>query len=656
MSLFKRSNKNKSASAASTPTQTPRASMQSSRSSDVKLTPEQAIYKITHNKLTYAAAGVDDIRIGDILYQAQSRRLRSLDTDIVDVGYFLHSEECVSLEILRCGNYEEVSLAKRLTKRLAKEVGAGSEELGLALGVATVETEAEFRRLPIPEDAFRNGMVRAINASNSTATNVDLSGESEDDDDDAYSSDGDSDGDKDTTALPPPFSRPNVSTPFRMTTALIARNLHLRILEFTNDCLEQDCDDVIPDMAPLIPRLVHLTKLKIQVILGLHEEFLASILCSLPESMQDVEIKAPKLLPPQRSIRRSRYPRIARKSSLCRLCLDPCGFEDFVGDDDQLVESNVMMFILKTIERSPRLVELELLGQHYKGMDVLRALSWHCPEIERLSLRVAFHHLETIMGIHGPPLLRLREVHIEGYIDAITMGLNAHEEQYRRVLPDFLRRSYKTLEVLTVEAEYSGRIACDVAFETEAWNFWRGCPRLRSSPCINLRTLRCVDFGYVKLCAYNDYYDYMLDESGDHDLAGRSVDPNTNALNLIQLNPKLTALEVMYEQQHYRANHFIPAVLLSISRLQSLSLIKIELEVVLPESFLLAVLRHLPQSLVDFTFSVKGLHKLPEASTAVQLASQEYPNLRQITLNPCTYWAENEDDEASAEVPFNSSH
>ncbi|KAF9909429.1 hypothetical protein EC991_008568 [Linnemannia zychae] len=58
MSLFKRFNKNKTASAASTPVQSPRASMQSSRSSsDIKLTHEQAIYKITHNKLTYTAAG-----------------------------------------------------------------------------------------------------------------------------------------------------------------------------------------------------------------------------------------------------------------------------------------------------------------------------------------------------------------------------------------------------------------------------------------------------------------------------------------------------------------------------------------------------------------------------------------------------------------------
>ncbi|KAG0370720.1 hypothetical protein BGX24_001936 [Mortierella sp. AD032] len=58
MSLFKRSNKNKIASVASTPVQSPRASMQSSTASpDIKLTAQQAIYKITHNKLTYTAAG-----------------------------------------------------------------------------------------------------------------------------------------------------------------------------------------------------------------------------------------------------------------------------------------------------------------------------------------------------------------------------------------------------------------------------------------------------------------------------------------------------------------------------------------------------------------------------------------------------------------------
>ncbi|KAF9925428.1 hypothetical protein FBU30_004784, partial [Linnemannia zychae] len=53
-----RFNKNKPASTVSTPVQSPRASVQSLRSSDAKLTPEQAIYTIAHNKLTFSAAGM----------------------------------------------------------------------------------------------------------------------------------------------------------------------------------------------------------------------------------------------------------------------------------------------------------------------------------------------------------------------------------------------------------------------------------------------------------------------------------------------------------------------------------------------------------------------------------------------------------------------
>ncbi|KAK3832316.1 MAG: hypothetical protein J3R72DRAFT_527416 [Linnemannia gamsii] len=59
MSLFKRSNKNKSASAASTPAstpaQTPRASMQTIRDSGIKMTPEEALYKISQNMMTNAS-------------------------------------------------------------------------------------------------------------------------------------------------------------------------------------------------------------------------------------------------------------------------------------------------------------------------------------------------------------------------------------------------------------------------------------------------------------------------------------------------------------------------------------------------------------------------------------------------------------------------
>lgn len=134
----------------------------------------------------------------------------------------------------------------------------------------------------------------------------------------------------------------------------------------------------------------------------------------------------------------------------------------------------MIVFILKTVERSPRLVELELMGEHYEGMNVLQTLLLHCPEIERLLLRVAFLHPGMIEPLNGPPLLHLREVHIEGYTDDVTGGLGVDEEQYRRVLPDFLRGSYKTLEVLT----FYGYGSIE-AFETEAWNFWRECPRLK---------------------------------------------------------------------------------------------------------------------------------------------------------------------------------
>ncbi|KAG9066866.1 hypothetical protein KI688_012778 [Linnemannia hyalina] len=173
------------------------------------------------------------------------------------------------------------------------------------------------------------------------------------------------------------------------------------------------------------------------------------------------------------------------------------------------------------------------------------------------------------------------------------------------------------------------------------------------SPCVNLRTLRCVDFGYLEPGDYNDYYDYNLDEVGDRNLTGRPVDSNTNALNLVQSNLNLTALEVTHERQHYRANHFTPAVFLSISNLQSLLLIKIELDVVLPGSFLFTVLQYLPQPLEDLLFSVKGLHKLTGTSTAAQPTSQQHHFLRRVTLHPCCYWDGNEDDQTSEGIPFN---
>ncbi|KAG0370719.1 hypothetical protein BGX24_001935 [Mortierella sp. AD032] len=469
MSLFKRSNKNKSASAASTPAQTPRASMQTIRDSGTKMTPEEALYKISQNMMTNASTvhrfvGLDiykdDVRIGEILEEAQAGRVRSLEIDIVDAGYFLHSKGCVNLEALRCGYHGTVSLAKRLAKQLA-EVGTGTDELGLALGVPTVETEAELSRLPFPEDAFQNGMIRPYN----TIGAIEMEQRQQQQSNPAI--------------CLSPFSRINLGTSFRIVTALIARNPRLRVLEFTND--EEYCVDGVPDLAPLFPRLVYLTKLQIQVTSGLQEEFVASILCFLPDSIQDIEIKASKLLPPLQSSRSRNYPTIFRELPLRRLSLNPCGHEEFTSVGQRVGESRLMDIITKPIRQSPQLVDLELLGEHYRGMDVLWILSRYCPEIERLSLRVASHDFSVVVPVYLPPLLRLREVHIDAYTDASPRIFSMAGKNYGRVLPDFLRRSYKTLEVLTVNAEYNDGMLNleDGAFEAEAWNFWRECPRLK---------------------------------------------------------------------------------------------------------------------------------------------------------------------------------
>ncbi|KAF9926184.1 hypothetical protein FBU30_004185 [Linnemannia zychae] len=57
MSFFKRSNKNSSASAASTPAQTPRPSMQTIRDAGIKMTPEEALQKIQRSMMTNASSG-----------------------------------------------------------------------------------------------------------------------------------------------------------------------------------------------------------------------------------------------------------------------------------------------------------------------------------------------------------------------------------------------------------------------------------------------------------------------------------------------------------------------------------------------------------------------------------------------------------------------
>ncbi|KAF9909427.1 hypothetical protein EC991_008566 [Linnemannia zychae] len=159
------------------------------------------------------------------------------------------------------------------------------------------------------------------------------------------------------------------------------------------------------------------------------------------------------------------------------------------------------------------------------------------------------------------------------------------------------------------------------------------------SPCINLQVLRCVDFGYVYPHDYNSYDDELDHDSDSTSLESNQVDLSTSALNLIQSNPKLAVLEVIHCRQRYRTSHFTPAILTSISKHQTLSQIKINLDFLLPDSFLVALLHHLPLSLEDLSFSAVGALKqsgIPADSPKPTL--QGPTNLRRISLRPCDTW------------------
>ncbi|KAF9083499.1 hypothetical protein BGX29_003103 [Mortierella sp. GBA35] len=161
-----------------------------------------------------------------------------------------------------------------------------------------------------------------------------------------------------------------------------------------------------------------------------------------------------------------------------------------------------------------------------------------------------------------------------------------------------------------------------------------------SSLYINLQTIRCIDFGYVHPDGY-DHYDFEEDDN-DRKLARHLVDSRTNALNLVQKNARLAVLEVKHARQHYHANHFIPAILLSMSELRYLSHLKVQLDAIVPESFLLALLQYIPVSLENLVFSVKSLHRPEGAPTTPPLVLQKQLSLRRISLGACGVWYEEE--------------
>ncbi|KAG0210581.1 hypothetical protein BGX28_009217 [Mortierella sp. GBA30] len=117
---------------------------------------------------------------------------------------------------------------------------------------------------------------------------------------------------------------------------------------------------------------------------------------------------------------------------------------------------------------------------------------------------------------------------------------------------------------------------------------------LEPTQCINLDTLSCTDFGYMPWPTSSDHYDIRTELL-------HPVDPNMNALKLIDQNPQMRTLRVEHNRRHYGLSHFSPDVLSALSVHQSLSLIKFNLCYRNKDDprILLSMLQHLPRSLCD---------------------------------------------------------
>ncbi|KAG0196950.1 hypothetical protein BGX33_001132 [Mortierella sp. NVP41] len=113
--------------------------------------------------------------------------------------------------------------------------------------------------------------------------------------------------------------------------------------------------------------------------------------------------------------------------------------------------------------------------------------------------------------------------------------------------------------------------------------------------CFSLEELSCFDFDYLPRPA-NGEEGFFYHPSDRPSI----VDQSTNALRLIEHNPKLRSLFVHHGRQFYRADHFSPEVLKAISTHKSLTHIKIHLDYAVDAEFRINLLQHLPESIQDF--------------------------------------------------------
>ncbi|KAG0300511.1 hypothetical protein BGZ98_009126 [Dissophora globulifera] len=119
---------------------------------------------------------------------------------------------------------------------------------------------------------------------------------------------------------------------------------------------------------------------------------------------------------------------------------------------------------------------------------------------------------------------------------------------------------------------------------------------LLDSRCINLRRLRCVDFGYT---AWSQVQDLSDDEfQAGVDLCQQPLDSSVNALGLIQRNPGLQTLVVEHMSYYYAPRPFQEPILQMLAGHRSLT--SIVLKIFTTCGPVSQLLQHLPPNLDHF--------------------------------------------------------
>ncbi|KAG0256443.1 hypothetical protein BGZ95_005493, partial [Linnemannia exigua] len=154
------------------------------------------------------------------------------------------------------------------------------------------------------------------------------------------------------------------------------------------------------------------------------------------------------------------------RTNLRRITLRPCGIWFTVWATD--AESYTHGLILQLLQNSPQLVDLSLSGYCGQFVVFLQTLVEFCPLVETINYEGHSRVSAEVVAMTGS-LSHLREFRLKEYCEEIN-------EVERQLIPNFLRRSSATLEVISVQLDYNANY---FDTKTAVWTFWPECPRLR---------------------------------------------------------------------------------------------------------------------------------------------------------------------------------